>query len=509
MKKTVLKIWLNNCWTEVFPETDARLVKRSDGITNVESSLQQIEDKLDDALVGVYKYQGQVNTFEELPTEAQNGFVYEVLAEHEGYEAGTNWVWDGSKWDPMSANLTRLESKSTVTVGGEPVETFDADTKVNAKVNKYSGYWLYGNYTNTDGSFIENNINARAFKGNEDPKVSTIIPLYNGDGTLSGSDPKEDYNYATMRYADTKVPINCPPMGRAFVQGVYVYNYNNDVALMQTTTGSGTADETYRRLAFYNDNANIGSPNDPIQDFEYCRKGYTDTKVASLVGNADIANGDRVYVHIKKADGTDQDESRGLKWNEGGGEPTVHYNGAIPQYSNGYIAVRTPDSSKPFAAANVKYVDEKCGTPVAHSFTYSEELGAFVTRSFVISQKGCNVAIAVNNAQYGASGISYLTPFQLVFSTLYGWETGYFGDGNDNVWQNGVAPNTIYNIPLLLQTNKGEESMPQYQLITAKAIVDSVANYSDYGTDTTLRFYDEQGTDVTSKVAHAPIVLVK
>ena len=82
-----------------------------------------------------------------------------------------------------------------------------------------------------------------------------------------------------------------------------------------------------------------------------------DTKVNSLIGNTDISNGSRVYIHIK-GNRQDIDSTCFLIWNDGTSEPPSSANGSIPQIANGYIAVRTPDSSKPYAATNVKYVND-------------------------------------------------------------------------------------------------------------------------------------------------------
>ena len=82
-----------------------------------------------------------------------------------------------------------------------------------------------------------------------------------------------------------------------------------------------------------------------------------DTKVNSLTGNATITNGVKIYMHFK-SDSEDIDGNLRVIWNDGTGEPGTSSDGAIPQIANGYIAVRTPDSSKPYAATNVKYVND-------------------------------------------------------------------------------------------------------------------------------------------------------
>ena len=96
-----------------------------------------------------------------------------------------------------------------------------------------------------------------------------------------------------------------------------------------------------------------------------------DTKVNSFIGNPDIAPGERVYMYVKKTDGTELNSYRGLVWNDGTLEPTISQNTSIPEISSGYIAVRTPDSSKPYAATNVKYVDDRATSVVSEDMINS------------------------------------------------------------------------------------------------------------------------------------------
>ena len=189
---------------------------------------------------------------------------------------------------------------------------------------------------------------------NEDYSLETHRYTYpKHSGTLT----TEEY---VKNYTDTKVDKKVGD----FNNGVWVYatRYLNsgrwEEKALWTCDADGTKDPKANYIIpLYHDNHLCGG--DPVNPYHYVNKRYADTKVPSLVGNDSIANGDRVYVHIKKANGTDQDSYCGLQWNEGTSEPTVSSNGAIPQISNGYIAVRTPDSTKPYAAVNVKYADTK------------------------------------------------------------------------------------------------------------------------------------------------------
>lgn len=61
-------------------------------------------------LASAYIYQGDVETFQNLPTQGvQKGWVYNVKAEftlnNEKYPAGTDVAWDGTKWNTLGGSL--------------------------------------------------------------------------------------------------------------------------------------------------------------------------------------------------------------------------------------------------------------------------------------------------------------------------------------------------------------------------------------------------------------------
>lgn len=75
--------------------------------------------EINDKLSAVYEYKGTVATYEELPTSGnKKGDVYNVegavggLGDHDSYPAGTNWVWDGAKWDALGG-LVDLSTVNT------------------------------------------------------------------------------------------------------------------------------------------------------------------------------------------------------------------------------------------------------------------------------------------------------------------------------------------------------------------------------------------------------------
>lgn len=96
------------------------LAKAADVYTKTAAE-EMVDGKIETALASVYEYKGSVGTYEALPSEGvEPGDVYNVEAEYreEGidgkvYPAGTNWAWDGTKWDALGGlvDLSKVESK--------------------------------------------------------------------------------------------------------------------------------------------------------------------------------------------------------------------------------------------------------------------------------------------------------------------------------------------------------------------------------------------------------------
>lgn len=62
-------------------------------------------------LATAYVYKGSVTNFSDLPANAQNGWVYSVENEYidssgNVYPAGSNFAWNGSKWDDLGGSLS-------------------------------------------------------------------------------------------------------------------------------------------------------------------------------------------------------------------------------------------------------------------------------------------------------------------------------------------------------------------------------------------------------------------
>lgn len=68
----------------------------------VDTAVSTVKADLGSALT----YKGSVNDYDSLPKSGQSkGDTYNVVAAHDNTPAGTNYAWDGEKWDPLGGDI--------------------------------------------------------------------------------------------------------------------------------------------------------------------------------------------------------------------------------------------------------------------------------------------------------------------------------------------------------------------------------------------------------------------
>lgn len=60
---------------------------------------------LTSAITSVYRYQGSVTNFSDLPSNPTKGDVYNVENANGNVPAGTNWAWNGTSWDALAGSV--------------------------------------------------------------------------------------------------------------------------------------------------------------------------------------------------------------------------------------------------------------------------------------------------------------------------------------------------------------------------------------------------------------------
>lgn len=138
-------------------------------------ALKTLVDELKASVAAALDYKGTKDIYEELPTEGnKKGDVWNVVAAHGTTPAGTNYAWDGAKWDPLGGtiDLSGYYTKSQVddAISAAKTELEAADTalegqittvtnQLNNKVDKVEGSGLISdtdlNQIRTNKSDIE------------------------------------------------------------------------------------------------------------------------------------------------------------------------------------------------------------------------------------------------------------------------------------------------------------------------------------------------------------------
>lgn len=138
-------------------------------------ALKTLVDELKASVAAALDYKGTKDTYDALPSEGnKKGDVWNVVAAHEGTPAGTNYAWDGAKWDPLggTVDLSGYYTKSQVddAISAAKTELKAADTalegqiatvtnQLNNKVDKVEGSGLISdtdlNQIRTNKSNIE------------------------------------------------------------------------------------------------------------------------------------------------------------------------------------------------------------------------------------------------------------------------------------------------------------------------------------------------------------------
>lgn len=96
-------------------------------ITAVKALIATAVAEVKSALGAALEYKGSVPDYDSLPKSGQKkGDTYNVVAAHDNTPAGTNYAWDGEKWDPLGGDidLSNLATKAELESGlGDKLDT--------------------------------------------------------------------------------------------------------------------------------------------------------------------------------------------------------------------------------------------------------------------------------------------------------------------------------------------------------------------------------------------------
>lgn len=157
-------------------------------------ALKTLVEELRSSVSAALDYKGSKDTYELLPTTGnKKGDVWNVVAAHGNTPAGTNYAWEGTKWDPLggTVDLSGYYTKSQVddAIAAEAALRVAADnaldgkitTNANAianKVDKQDGFSLI---SDSDRTQIDTN----------KTDIATLKNELSGSGTGIGKDVED------------------------------------------------------------------------------------------------------------------------------------------------------------------------------------------------------------------------------------------------------------------------------------------------------------------------------
>lgn len=106
-------------------------VRTNTPIDNLDcANKKYVDENIATHLVGVYTYKGSKDTYANLPATGNNvGDVWNVE------DTGTNYAWNGTNWDSLSANVLDSTGNSTVQAMSQKATTDELNKKVNTVDN--------------------------------------------------------------------------------------------------------------------------------------------------------------------------------------------------------------------------------------------------------------------------------------------------------------------------------------------------------------------------------------
>lgn len=106
-------------------------IRTNNPINNLDcANKKYVDDNIVAHLVGVYTYKGSKDTYANLPATGNNvGDVWNVE------DTGTNYAWNGTNWDSLSANVLDSTGNSTVQAMSQKATTGELNKKVNTSDN--------------------------------------------------------------------------------------------------------------------------------------------------------------------------------------------------------------------------------------------------------------------------------------------------------------------------------------------------------------------------------------
>ena len=170
---------------------------------HVPSSLA-VKTYISQEVIGLYKFKGSKDTYEELPAEGnQVGDVWNVVESYDKYPAGTNYAWTGTQWDALGGEIDLSNYQEKLTAG--------------------------------DGITITDNVISATLQGTV-KTVNNISPI-NGNITLTADDV-DTYNKESLDTSITSLNQAINLKQDKLTAGTNITISNNEISVTNLTKAS-------------------------------------------------------------------------------------------------------------------------------------------------------------------------------------------------------------------------------------------------------------------------------
>lgn len=152
-------------------------------------ALKTLVDELKASVAAALDYKGTKDTYDALPSEGnKKGDVWNVVAAHEGTPAGTNYAWDGAKWDPLGGivDLSGYYTKSQVddAISAAKTELKAADTALEGQISTVTNQ-LNNKVDKVEGSSLISDTDLNQIRTNKSDIESLQTSVGNKQETLT------------------------------------------------------------------------------------------------------------------------------------------------------------------------------------------------------------------------------------------------------------------------------------------------------------------------------------
>ena len=284
----------------------------SDLVTNDEAQDEKIsllEQKINQALAGVFHYKGSVATYSDLPaSDNEVGDTYNVL------DTGANYAWDGSGWDELGSTIdTSVFAVKNEDNSFSGINVFNNDVQIsnigsisidNAPIDFYdSGHSNLGSKIIFDPSTYRLSItDVLSSKGiSVDVDDNILLPIGNTD--LGDSSYPFDKAYIN----EIDIPVNASLTGKIVNVGSYYLGIkiNTDNLVLFDANYSGGSVNMTNLLPLSNNSRDIGSATTKWKDLYISGNAYLEGNDLWVAPQA--ANSQTYTIHLGYAGAATRD----------------------------------------------------------------------------------------------------------------------------------------------------------------------------------------------------------